>query len=150
MDSTKLSVASSHLRWLNVNKPMFQEPSLLLSSGNWLPQIPVCLIYIPAPIPCSWLVASLWVLAGRVKCWLCFAMFLVSMSVTISQALFNIKPPSLLKLFAFCRISVASFMRQSIYSDVLSNIEVPMKWIWWPALMLCSAISEISTKFLKP
>jgi hypothetical protein len=25
-----------------------------------------------------------------------------------------------------------------------------MKWIWWPALMLCSAISEISTKFLKP
>jgi hypothetical protein len=51
----------------------------------------------------------------------------------------------LLKLFLFRCISTASFTRQSTYPD-LSNtcIEVSLKSIQWPVLMLCSATADFS------
>jgi len=47
--------------------------------------------------------------------------------VISDQALLNIKSPSVLKLFLFRFISVASFVRRSTVHDFVSNSKVPLK-----------------------
>jgi hypothetical protein len=54
------------------------------------------------------------------------------------------KSPSMLKLFLFRCVSIPSFASRSIYPDVLSNIEVPIKSIKYPLLMICFATAEFS------
>jgi len=49
------------------------------------------------------------------------------MLVVGDQAWLNMKPLSLLKLFFFRCISIASFTRLSKYPDILFNAEVPLK-----------------------
>jgi hypothetical protein len=68
----------------------------------------------------------------------------ISMLVTSDQAWLSTKPPSLLKLFLFRCISIVSIASRSSYPDVLSNIEVPIKSIIYPLLMMCFATAEFS------
>lgn len=56
------------------------------------------------------------------------------------QASFSMKPLSLLKVFLFRCISIASFTRQSTY--VLLNTEVTLKFMQWCMLILCSAVAD--------
>ena len=50
-----------------------------------------------------------------------------NMLVVGDQPWLNLKPLSLLKLFFFRCISIASFTSWSKYPDILFNAEVPMK-----------------------
>jgi len=52
---------------------------------------------------------------------------LINNLVIGDQAWLSTKPLLLLKVFLFWHISVALFTRQSTYSDVLLNTEVPLK-----------------------
>jgi hypothetical protein len=62
--------------------------------------------------------------------------------VTGFQAQLSVKPLSLLMLFWLSLIWMASLTRWSMYPDALSNIEMLLKLIWCPALMLCSATAD--------
>jgi hypothetical protein len=82
-------------------------------------------IYLCEPLAHSWSQAP--------ECWWaewsadCLVLFLVQ-----CQARLNMKPLSLLKLFVvFSHISFVSCTRQSMCPDVLSNVEVPLKLLWW-------------------
>lgn len=47
--------------------------------------------------------------------------------VTGYEAQLNVKPLSLLKFSMFNHISFVSFTRESMYSDVVSDIRLPLK-----------------------
>ena len=127
------------------SKPMFRGPSLSSSSGNWLPLKSVCvIIHLPKPlVHCWWRDKKV---GGRsqVPAPLGPAFTFIIMLVTSDQAWLSTKPPSLLKLFLFRCISIASFASRSSCPDVLSNIEAPIKSIKYPLLMMCFATAEFS------
>jgi hypothetical protein len=71
----------------------------------------------------------------------------INMLFTGDQAWLSMKPPSLLKLFLFRCISIYYFANSSSYPDVLFNIEVPIKSIKYPMLIMCFATAEFSGWF---
>ena len=66
---------------------------------------------------------------GQVSVPLAWSCFLIRILVTGYQAWLNMKSLSVLKLSVFKHIPFPSFIRQSFYPDVLSNIEVPLKFM---------------------
>jgi hypothetical protein len=119
------------------NTPVFREPPLSLSTGNWTPRnsSPTYLYTLPKP----WLVVGgeppecLWVKSSARYACFCF---MFSLLFTGSQFRRKKKPLSLSQ-FAFSRISMAPFARWSTYPDVLKSMRQP-------TFMLFSAIAEFS------
>jgi hypothetical protein len=74
---------------------------------------------------------------GEVKCSLCLVLLHVQHGCLLDPRAGVIRSHILChSLFAFSRISIASFARWSTYPEVLSNIEVRLKSRRRPALML--------------
>ena len=72
------------------------------------------------------------------------ALTFINMLVMGDQAWLSMKPPSLLQLLLFRCVSTASCTRRSTCPDVLSNIQLPLKSMQWPVLMLCSPTADFS------
>ena len=125
-----------------VSTPRFQGPSLSISPGNWLLPKSTCLVIYLQVIAGG----ETRGLVGRFRYLLCpvLPFAFINMLVIGDQAWHIMKPQSLLTLFLFRCISVASLTRQSVYPDVMSNIEVPVKLIQWPGLELFSTTLDFS------
>ena len=127
------------------SKPVFQGPSLSSSSGNWLPLKSVCvMIHLPKPLVHSWWWDKRVGEESHVPALFGPALTFTNMLVSGYQTWLSVKPPSMLKLFLFTCISIPYFAFSSSYPDVLSNIEVPIKSIKYPMLIMCFATAEFS------
>lgn len=140
LDSIKYSWASSHVRWLIAESTDITRPISVLTIKK-LTTSEVSL-HLDILSYCSWWWDTMVGGWSQVPALLSPCITFINNLVIGDQAWLSIKPLSLLKLFLFRCISVASFTRQSTYRDVLSNIEVPLKLMQWCMLMLCSAAAD--------
>lgn len=72
------------------------------------------------------------------------ALFYQSMLLAGFLDWLRVNPLSVLKLLGCRSISVASLITQSMWLAIVTNTFVFLKLIWWPSLMLCLAIADLS------